>query len=324
MVAFASNEPRVILWSPLLALADHTPIEWIYHEEDGRTRVELPEREARLFSGMRRLEIDDALYWMNGPLRYQDNEWQVPEADLQQTLIPLLSPDKRKTITEPFIVVLDPGHGAHDPGGVAATNIYEKDIVLDVAKRVRRRLIRAGVTVKLTRNKDVFVALEERPQLAGRWKASVFVSIHANKAHNPHVQGIESFVLPAAGFPGTSERVFPLDGTPLAGNAFDGENLLLADALHQSLLQSAGAVDRGIKRERFAVLRDAPCPAVLLEVGFLSNKQERALLQDDAHRTKLAEAIYRGIVSYREAHSAQQQQAAQAEAGERASGEEGS
>ncbi len=298
LVASASNEPRPIVWSPLLDLAEHTELEWVYHDEDGRARIVLPDREARLFSGLRRLEIDDALYWMNGPLLYLEDDWRVSETDMNQTLIPLLAPEQRRPPRKPFIVVIDPGHGGHDPGAVVDEEIFEKDIVLDVARRLRRKLIQNGITVRMTRDQDVFVTLEERPRLAEKWKASIFISIHANKAHNGFAHGIESFILPAPGFPGTSETNFPQE-VALPGNRFDGENLLLADALHRPLIKKTGAFDRGIKRERFIVLRDAPCPAVLLELGFLSNTADRKKLLDSGHRTKLAQAILEGILAYR-------------------------
>ena len=133
--------------------------------------------------------------------------------------------------------------------------------------------------------------------MAEIWKASIFISIHANMAHNGFAHGIESFILPAPGFPGTSENVFP-EEEQLPGNAFDGDNLLLADALHRPLIKETDAVDRGIKRERFAVLRDAPCPAVLLELGFLSHPAERKKLLDPDYRTRLARAILTGILAY--------------------------
>ncbi len=291
----ASNEPQPVVWSPLLQLTNHTEIVSIAYTEEGEAQVVTPREELRLFEGLRRLEINDALYWMNGPMLFLDEEWQITNVDLENTLAPLLSKDPPPVATPPFIVVIDPGHGGQDPGAVV-NGYQEKDIVLDTSLMLQAKLEDVGITAKLTRTNDVFIALEDRPVLARQKGASIFISIHANQAANGFAAGIESFILPAANFPGTSNTRTPYQQS-MTANRFDVRNLLLADALQRPIIQATGAFDRGIKRERFAVLRDAPCPAVLVEIGFMSNTNDLANMLDPEWRKTLTEALRDGIVA---------------------------
>ncbi|MFU8780398.1 MAG: N-acetylmuramoyl-L-alanine amidase family protein [Kiritimatiellia bacterium] len=291
-----SNEPSSIAWSPLLDLTNYTAVTSIEYTAEGRAHVLTPRQELRLFEGLRRLEIDDALYWMNGPLVYLDEAWQISKVDLEQTLAPLVSKMPRPIATQPFVVVIDPGHGGHDPGAVV-DDVHEKDIVLHVSLILQKKLAAKGATSLLTRTNDTFIALEERPVVARQLGASIFVSVHANQASSSFAAGIESFILPAAGFPGTSNSRAPYQQS-LTANRFDIQNLLLADALHRHLIKRTGAFDRGIKRERFAVLRDAPCPALLVEIGFMSNPTDFANLRNPHWIDKLTDALCDGILAY--------------------------
>jgi len=291
-----SNEPQSVVWSPLLDLTNHTVVISIAYTEEGLARVTTPNEELRLFEGLRRLEINDALYWMNGPLVYLDEEWQVTKVDLENTLAPLVSKIRPQPSPLPFVVVIDPGHGGHDPGAVIDAHM-EKDIVLHVSQLLQAKLQQEDVMVELTRTNDTFIALEDRPVLARQMQASVLVSIHANQASSSFAAGIESFILPAADFPGTSNSRAPRQQS-LTANRFDLQNLLLADALHRPMITRTGAFDRGIKRERFAVLREAPCPAVLIEIGFMSNPTDLANMLDPAWLDLLTDALRDGILAY--------------------------
>ena len=291
----ASNEPHTVVWSPLLDLTSYTQILSIQSTEAGETFIMTPRQELRLFEGLRRLEINDALYWMNGPFVYLDDEWKITKVDLENTLAPLLSKMPPRITVAPFVVVIDPGHGGHDPGAVVGEH-QEKDIVLDVSRLLQAKLQQAGITAKLTRTNDTFIALEERPILARQMGASIFISVHANQASSGMAAGIESFILPAADFPGTSNSRAPHQQS-LPANRFDAQNLLLADALQRPMIAATGAFDRGIKRERFAVLREAPCPAVLIEIGFMSNPADLANLLDPAWLDTLTDALRDGILA---------------------------
>ncbi len=244
----------------------------------------------------RRLEFNDTLIWLNSGIRIVSNRWMISTADAESVLAPLIRPAPLTHAPNRVVVVLDPGHGGNDPGALGPGSLTEKMIVLDIARRIRRKLTAEKITVRITRSIDRTLSLSARTELAARWTGDVFVSIHANKAANPSAKGIETFVLPATGFPATSSTL-PVSGT-FPGNSHDALNMQLAHAIHRELLNHTAAPDRGIKRARFEVLKAAPCPAVLLEVGFLSNTDDVRKLSDPVYRDTLAEGITCGILVF--------------------------
>ncbi len=249
----------------------------------------------KLFGSSRRIDINGLVYHMNGPLYSRSNSWGLSNTDVQSVLTPLVR-EERIAHTHPIVVVLDPGHGGTDPGAGDRTGLTEKMLSLDVAQRVRRRFRHSGIEIKLTRNTDVFVSLAERSRRAATWNADIFASIHMNSAVNTGASGIETFILPAEGYPSTS------GGTSgrkrCHGNRFDSENSRLAYYIHHGLHQFTQTPDRGVKRARFAVLSRAPCPAVLIECGFLSSAAESTKLLGVDHRESLAEGISQGLLTY--------------------------
>jgi N-acetylmuramoyl-L-alanine amidase len=171
-------------------------------------------------------------------------------------------------------VVLDPGHGGYDPGGVPGQRYSEKAAALDIAMRVRAGLIARGHRVVMTRTADVFVGLSDRVSISKRTSGSpVFVSIHLNSAPNKDASGVETYY-------------------------YSSKSSRLARAIHQRVLGAAGSPDRGVRRARFYVLRYNPRPSVLLELGFLTNATEGARIsRSSKHRQKLADAVVSGICS---------------------------
>lgn len=286
-------------------------------EDDGITTWKTPDAVLRFFDGSRRLEFNGTLLWMNGATITNTvsntlaqaegtnsttvyvRQRAIAQADLETVLTPLLPPtdptdrSDRTDQVDPFIVILDPGHGGDDPGAVVADMPHEKTLVLDVARRVKRRLIAAGIKVRMTRGGDKTLTLAERPEFARRRHGSVLVSIHANTAPSTAAHGIETFVMPAAGFPSTAETVPVMESFP--GNRHDAASLQLAYFLQRELIDQTQAVDRGVKRARFEVLRLAPCPAALVEIGFLSNASERKRLASPDYQDRLADGIAYGI-----------------------------
>jgi len=258
---------------------------------------ETPGATLRFFDGSRRLEFNGTLVWLNGAISTNAMaERMISETDLESVLAPLLLatvPSNAPWGT--FVVVLDPGHGGVDPGAVVSTNVpYEKDLVLDVAKRVRRILRQSGIVVRMTRrDDDKTLTLEDRTTIARKREGSVLVSIHANKAASRSAQGIETFVLPAAGFPSTASSEPVAEVYP--GNLYDAESLQLGYFIHRELLDQVQAVDRGVKRARYEVLRNAPCPAALVELGFMSHAAELNKLNTEDYRQRLAEGIAQGV-----------------------------
>ena len=176
-----------------------------------------------------------------------------------------------------FRVVLDPGHGGRD-NGTRWAGVREKDLNLDVAKRVERILRRKGVPTSLTRRSDYYVSLSTRASRANRYRKSLYVSIHFNAAHNRSATGIETFYISSNG-------------------------RKLAYQIQNRLVSRLGTKNRGLKKRGFAVLRKTRGPAVLVECGFLSNSWERRRCNSSAYRQKVAQAIADGIIYYRRRYS---------------------
>ncbi|MGH2374990.1 MAG: N-acetylmuramoyl-L-alanine amidase [bacterium] len=168
------------------------------------------------------------------------------------------------------VVAIDAGHGGRDMGATGATGLLEKDLVLDIAQRVRELLVRAGIRVVMTRETDVYVDLAERPRMSRQQGATVFVSIHGNASTRPVTTGSETYYLMPQG-------------------------LALAQMIQDELAKVDGLSSRGVKTANFLVLRENDVPAVLVEVGYLSNAEEEARLRADAFKQRLAEAIMRGV-----------------------------
>lgn len=218
-------------------------------------------------------------------------------------------------------VVLDPGHGGHDTGAVGPTGLMEKDVVLDLALRLRRLLLeRLGVRVILTREEDVFIPLQERTAIANRAKADFFISLHVNGAAKRGAVGFETFYFTrepsdndARASAQRENLAIETDGT----RAKDQESLLritLADmAVTRDMRESSelaelvlGSLDkllkvenRGVKSGPFYVLATAAMPALLVEGAFITNPREERKLQREAYRQRVAEALYEGIAKYK-------------------------
>jgi N-acetylmuramoyl-L-alanine amidase len=195
--------------------------------------------------------------------------------------------------------VLDPGHGGSDTGTRGRQSV-EKILTLDVAKRAERYLEAAGLNTVLTRTSDRTLSLEDRVALATGKHADLFVSIHLNSGGS--ADGIETYCSPPAGAVSTSNpfrRFFGHPDSPCPNNRYDEKNVWLAHCVQRSALHATGAADRGVRRARFVVIRDATCPAILIEGGFLSNRAEEQRILTADYRERLAKAIADGILEYR-------------------------
>lgn len=191
-------------------------------------------------------------------------------------------------------VLIDPGHGGKDPG-TQGKKVREKDITLQVARRLEKELTAKGYLVALTRTKDVDLALGARAQRARSWRADITVSLHCNAA-GAGVKGIEVFRVPPQGARSTYGMQRATAASP--GNAWDTDNARLAYEVQRAAVVATGATDRGMKNARFAVIKECPCPAVLVEMGFMSYPVEEANLGSAAYQAKLARGIATGIGRY--------------------------
>ena len=177
--------------------------------------------------------------------------------------------------TKTYRVVIDPGHGGRDPGAISCLGFHEKTINLAVARQVVDRLRQPAVGVSLTRDQDVFVELDDRASIANRMGAHLFVSIHADSCQNPSARGFTVYV---------SRN--PTRRSRAAARA-------IARAL-----AGTGMASRGVREANFRVLVGTRCPAVLVELGYLSNTQDAALLARPSFRRQLAYAIAKGACEF--------------------------
>lgn len=214
-------------------------------------------------------------------------------------------------------IVIDPGHGGHDPG-VLGRGLTEAALVLDVALRLEKLLQKEpGLEVVLTRRTDVYIPLEERTELANRESADMFLSIHANASRNVAAKGIETYYLSFASSP-EAEAVAARENSAsnremhqlpdiikaiTLNNKLD-ESRDLANMVQESLVTSLRKTNkevrsRGVKKAPFVVLIGAAMPSVLAEISFVSNRQELALLKTNAYKQKIAESLFNAVMRYR-------------------------
>ena len=248
----------------------------------------------------REARINGQLVWLNAPPSRSWGRWCLTETDAQKIVLPLLSPATYLKGYGTAIVVLDPGHGGNDPGAVSARGLVEPRIALDIAKRVRAKLVAEGFHAYLTRDVDRFIELDQRPRVATARQADLFVSIHLNAANNHDSRGVETYALTSPSYPSTSDAggTSPKNGICYPGNARDAQNNIFGSLLQRNICAAARTEDRGLRHARFVVIKDAPCVAALVECGFLSNAGDERKLMTDEHRDAIATGIAKGIIEY--------------------------
>jgi N-acetylmuramoyl-L-alanine amidase len=215
-----------------------------------------------------------------------------------------------------YTVVIDAGHGGHDPGAVSSW-AREKEVVLDVALRLKALLEAEGVHVIVTRDHDTFLTLQERSTFATTDR-NLFVSIHANSAESTSAAGIETWVFGRPLDPALIDRAIDENGggdvgavrteeaariaTDIAGDILRetqlNYSLALAELVQARLVDATGANDRGVRQNLFYVIRNSRIPAILVELGFVSNPDEGRKLAETAYRADLADALADGILTF--------------------------
>ena len=246
----------------------------------------------------------------------------VPAAPSPTAAKPLPA-DEQRSIDRLVVVAIDPGHGGEDPGAIGPNGLREKDVVLAVAIKLRNRLNSVpGMRAMLTRDADFFVPLHERVRKARRVQADLFVSIHADAFITPHARGASVFALSENGASSAAARWMAnkenaadgVGGVSLPAGVKDAQVLrVMADmsttaqikdslAIGREVLALIGRVGtlhkRSVEQAGFAVLKAPDIPSILVEIAFISNPDEEALLRDDPYRNKLVEALHTGIRRY--------------------------
>lgn len=205
------------------------------------------------------------------------------------------------TGTSAPLVVVDAGHGGHD-NGASSNDVVEKQLALDLARRLQQHLTVAGVRVRMTRSDDTFVALEDRAETANREKASAFVSLHLNTSGSAsnEARGIETYFCSNKALPAVRLLQASIGASTAAGLR-DHRGEKLAELIQQRVCKATGAMDRGIKERGYTVVFRTACPSVLVECGFMTNAEEAARLKREDYREKLVDGIAQGVRVFLEA-----------------------
>lgn len=246
------------------------PIEWDIEQTDleagsrlSSVRIGKPDAE-----GVTRVVLDLSQSKLNINENYdQSKGW------LHLTFAQTALPRPNTTTAAGKVVVLDAGHGGSDPGAQRGS-VQEKELTLAITKKLERFLQSRGMKTIMTRNDDTFISLEERVRITNNNAPDAFISVHINSLEtNSAIQGIETYY--------QTEQSRPL-----------------ADKIHQSLVSELGVPNRSVRKARFYVVNHTPIPAVLAEVGFISNKDERNKLISSDYQERIAEAIGQGVMLY--------------------------
>ena len=215
-------------------------------------------------------------------------------------------------------IVIDAGHGGKDPGAVGYRGTKEKDIALDVAKRLEKKLSKnMNVKIIMTRDEDVFLRLSERTKIANESNGNLFISIHTNAAEDRRASGFETFLIgpnkneAAVRVAARENAVLELEGTTgkkltnedliqatIAQSAFASKSEQCASMVQKEIKKRVQSRDRGVKQAGFYVLMGASMPNVLVELGFISNPSEEKKLRSPQYRDQLATALYRAVEQY--------------------------
>ncbi|HKZ07149.1 MAG TPA: N-acetylmuramoyl-L-alanine amidase [Methylomirabilota bacterium] len=233
------------------------------------------------------------------------------------------SPGAKAGMAQPLrLVVLDAGHGGHDSGAIGPKGVMEKDVVLDVTRRVARMMEESGLGIKvvLTRTGDTFVPLRDRTIFANKQRADLFVSIHANAHPRSVSEGVETYFLSSEASDSEARQTAAVENGvvqletaasrqkmdaiksilwDLAQSEFQQESSFLAETVQDSMTRSLRLVNRGVKQAGFYVLGGAAMPAILIEIGFLTNPREEKKLATAEYREAAAKAIFAGLSDYK-------------------------
>lgn len=243
--------------------------------------------------------VNNKLLYMSAEARMMNGELLIPlQFGLQifratPHTMPSQQTQPLKVIKPPqksfFAILLDPGHGGNDVGARGKRGMNEKDINLDIAKRVRDKLQTYGIKVIMSRPKDEFITLWRRTSLAKTSRPHLFVSIHTNAARSRSVNGAEIFYYGNANF--------KENGPQYKQNRL--KSYQFAKLVQYHLSKSAKIKSRGVKSAKYFVLRNSSAPAVLIEVGFITHAEEESRLVTTSHRNLIAQAITQAVLDFR-------------------------
>lgn len=271
-------------------------LQWIVTERQLRAT----NAAARLVFDMdsRRAQINGINFVLSLPVLLQNKNVYISTADLQNTLHPILYPEKIATNEIIKTICLDAGHGGRDPGKLDG-RMQEKTFTLLLAEEVERILKQSGFKVVQTRESDRTLELLNRQAIAQESNADLFVSLHYNAAANQSVHGTEIYCLTPEGSSSSNGAVGDSPAPRYPAHNLNGKNVLLAYQMQKALVKNLKVEDRGVKRSQFLVLVKPNCPAILIEAGFMTHADESKRIYNSEYRKRMAQAIVDGIWSYK-------------------------
>jgi N-acetylmuramoyl-L-alanine amidase len=274
---------------------------------------------ARVLTGSDVVVVGKDKVMLSGKIRSVRGEIMVP-ADFEEKVMGYFKAVAQAETQVPKVrkIIIDPGHGGKDPGAISKSGLKEKTVVLDIAQRVARILKDNRIDVQMTRESDEFISLEKRTEIASQGGADLFVSIHANSHPSKSVDGAEVYYMGDYSARDKNEEqrkknqriLFPhlsmvQDSPELDKIVADMlyaykqvESKPLAAEVLKDLGKTVGVSERGFKHDRFFVLRNTLIPAILIEVGYLTNAKEEKLLETDEYRQKIADGIAQSLLDY--------------------------
>jgi N-acetylmuramoyl-L-alanine amidase len=277
-------------------------LRWGWIKRDSTLYVTNRNTKLLLIANSREAQVNNIQVWLQFPLVNRAGGLFISQLDVDATLGPLISPPHNRKDDSVKTICIDPGHGGKDTGNRVGSR-FEKDYTLRLAKELRDQLQKAGFTVRLTRSDNSTVDLSSRPASARAQNADLFVSLHFNAASSGRssVKGAETYALTPEGGRSTAAAGKGPLASQQPGNRNDQKNMLLAYEIQNKLVRQLSVEDRGVKRARFQVLREATMPAVLIEGGFMSHPTEGKKIFDAVYRRRMAGAITDGILAYKRA-----------------------
>ncbi|MBI3601447.1 MAG: N-acetylmuramoyl-L-alanine amidase [Candidatus Omnitrophica bacterium] len=325
-IAGCAMRPSVLPSPGGISLQDICQQYNVHWQFDAVTQViflEYKDHKAKALVGSTVVLLGQQKIILNAPLRRQNSTIYVPDDFESKVIGPFGAVRSRLGFRgdlsnlKVHTIILDPGHGGRDPGARGFGGVKEKDVNLDIARRLRGLLSEAGLKVIMTRNSDEFISLNERTQIAAKSDADLFISIHANSNPVHRTEGMEVYYVKTHDRRDLdeeqrqkNERIFLRRLNAKASVTLQG---IVADMMYELKVAESGRLamrivhdaasdlevsNRGARHCRYFVVRNTLMPAVLIETGFLTNRQEEKKLNSGEYRQKLAEAIARSILTY--------------------------
>ncbi len=321
LLAGCATVPPQVTQTSLPDVCQSFHISWQMDEVTQAITLRRGAKEARLLVGSDIVLIGHDRIQLRAPLTLFNGMIIVPP-DFKKKVIDRLLTVAPVAEGRRFTVVLDAGHGGKDPGAIGRSGVFEKDVVLDITQRLKASLEKRGIDVVMTRDRDEFITLAKRTEIASRVNADLFLSIHANTEPSRRVRGVEVYSAKDLGYQEKREeqrlrnlKIMAAGSTVTSGSAMAAaivgdmmyfhKRLIspeLAGDVARKLSRDLKTSNRGARRSGFFVVRNTLMPAVLVEVGFLSHYREEKMLKNSAYCEKIADSLAESVLQYATAY----------------------